>query len=107
MSTFRVITVEMVIGLKHFPDQYNESFDLINGYIKRPKPVVRIGIGALGSYQPHDIGKRVYHNQVENDEQITRRTGLNLEQRKASGIQDIKEAMVKYRGCKTIWATKI
>ena len=63
----QTVTVEAVIGLRFWPDQYNESFDFINGYIKRPKPVIRHGIGSLGNFQPHDIGKRVHRGQVEND----------------------------------------
>ena len=103
----QTVTVEAVIGLRFWPDQYNESFDFINGYIKRPKPVIRHGIGSLGNFQPHDIGKRVHRGQVENDEQITRRTGKNLAQRKAEGIIAIAAARVKYKGHKNIWGNTI
>lgn len=101
------VTVEAVIGLRHWPDQYNESFDFINGYIKRNKPVIRHGIGALGNFQPQDIGKRVHGNQVENEEQITRRTGLDTATRKQLGQQMIAEAKKRYKGHKNIWGLTI
>ena len=101
------ITVEMVIGLKHYPDQYNESFSFINGLVKVPKRVPRLGLGALGNYQPQDIGKIVKGNQVENEMQITKRTGMDIAQRKRLGKQMIAEAKQKYKGQKTIWGTTI
>jgi hypothetical protein len=101
------VTVESVIGLRHWPDQFNESFSFINGYIRSPKPVIRHGIGSLGNFQPHDIGKRVHRGQVENDEQITRRTGLTLEERRTRGENIIKNARIKYKGHKNIWGLTI
>lgn len=107
MDKFQVVTVEAVIGLAVWPDQYNESFDFINGYMKRPKSVVRFGLGSLGRFLPHDIGKRVYRNQVESDDQITRRTGKSLEQRKKEGEAAIVAARLKYKGHKNIWGSTI
>lgn len=101
------ITVEMVIGLKYYPDQYNESFSFINGFIKSPKRVPRLGLGALGNYQPQDIGKRVHGNQVENEMQITKRTGMDIAARKRIGKELIAQARVQYKGQKTIWGTTI
>lgn len=94
-----IVTVEAVIGLREWPDQFNTSFSFINGMMRTPKHVSRAGIAALGYFQPHDIGKRVHNGQVENDEQITRRTGLNIDQRKVNGLRMIAEANKRYKGC--------
>ena len=99
------ITVEMVIGLKHYPNEFNESFSFINGMVRTPKPVIRRGIGALGNYQPQDIGKRVHGNQVENEMQITKRTGMDIKRRKEIGKLLIAQAREEYKGQKTIWGT--
>lgn len=99
------ITVEMVIGLKYYPDQTTESFSFIHGYVSRPKRVPRYGIGALGNYQPQDIGKRVHGNQVENETQITKRTGMDINKRKRIGKELIAQARIEYKGQKTIWGT--
>jgi len=103
----QTVTVEMVIGLRHYPNQYNESFSFINGLVKTPKRVPRLGLGSLGNYQPQDIGKRVYKGQVENEMQITKRTGMDIARRKRLGKQMIQEAREKYKGQKTIWGTTI
>jgi len=103
----KTITVEMVIGLKYYPNQYNESFSFINGMVKTPKPVIRHGIGALGNYQPQDIGKRVHGNQVENETQITKRTGLTTTQRKVIGKTLIAQARIEYKGQPTFWGGTI
>ena len=99
---YTVVTVEAVIGLKFWPNQFHEEFSFINGLTKRPKIVRRLGLAALGVYQPHDIGKRVYGNQVENDEQITKRTRKSFEVRKKEGLESIKAAKLRYKGCKDI-----
>jgi hypothetical protein len=105
------ITPEMVIGLRHYPGETIQHFSPIDGYVTRPKPVVRLGIGALGTYQAVDIGKRVYKvgsvHQVENVEQVQKRTGRTFEQQKAAGEEAIKQAKAKYKGEKTIWGTTV
>ena len=103
----QTVTVEMVIGLRHYPNEYNESFSFINGLVKTPKRVPRLGLGALGNYQPQDIGKRVYGNQVENEMQITKRTGMDIARRKHVGKMLIAQAREEYKGQKTIWGTTI
>jgi len=103
----KIITVEMVIGLKYYPNQYNESFSFINGMVRTPKRVPRLGISALGNYQPQDIGKRVYGNQVENEMQITKRTGLTTAQRKTIGKALIAQAREEYKGQPTFWGGTI
>lgn len=103
------INVEMVIGLRYYPGKFTESFSFVNGYSKHPKKVIRFGLGALGRYQPHDIGKRYYFasGNVENDEQVTRRTGLSFEQRKRLGQRMIAEAKKRYKGETNIWGLTI
>jgi hypothetical protein len=105
------ITAEMVIGLKFYPGETAVVYDAINGYVNQPKRVVRLGYGAIGPYQPQDIGKRVYKvgsvQQVENDEQVQRRTGKTFEQRKAEGEAAMKAARKKYKGQPSINAQPI
>ncbi len=101
----QTVTVEMAIGLRHYPGEYVESFNFVDGCIRRPKHVPRLALQALGNYQPHDIGKRVHGNQVENEEQITKRTGMNTERRKLLGRSAMREARTKYKGHQTIWGT--
>ena len=103
----KTVTVEMVIGLKYYPNEFNKSFSFINGMVTTPKPVIRHGIGALGNYQPQDIGKRVHGNQVENEMQITKRTGMDINRRKQIGKMLIAQAREEYKGQKTIWGTVI
>jgi len=103
----KVITVEMVIGLKYYPNQFNESFSFVTGLVRTPKAVHRLGLGALGRYLPQDIGKIVKNGQVENEEQITRRTGLNTVTRKLNGEAAIIRARRKYKGQKNIWGLTI
>lgn len=107
MAKFIVINAEMVIGVKYYKDMYTKSFDPINGHTNVPTPVLRVGSAALGGYQPQDIGKRVYGYQVENEEQITRRTGLSFETRVKLGNQAIEKCREKYAGEKNVWGTTI
>ncbi len=97
----------MYIGAKTYIGLERKIFDPINGFSKEEIPVRRAGIGALGRYQPQDIGKRVYGNQVENDDQVERRTGMTFEQRVAEGNRLIDAARKKYAGQKNIWALTI
>lgn len=107
MAKFIVINAEMVIGVKVYKDITAKSFDPINGFSTSPVPVRRVGSVALGRYLPQDIGKRVYGNQVESEEQVARRTGLSLETRKRLGEEAIAACRVKYAGEKNIWALTI
>lgn len=107
MAKFIVINAEMIVGVKFYKDMFTKSFDPINGHTSVPTPVRRVGIGALGVYQPQDIGKRVRGYQVENEEQVERRTGLSFETRKALGEQAIAACREKYAGEKNIWALTI
>jgi len=101
------VTVESVIGLRHWPDQYHESFSFINGMVRSPKPVVRHGIGALGNFQPQAIGKRVHKGQVENEMQIIKRTGMNTDRREQIGKMLIAQAREFFMGQLNIWGHKI
>jgi len=107
MSKYIVINAEMVIGAKFYKGISSKTFDPINGFSTAPVPVRRAGIGALGGYQPQDIGKRVYGNQVENEEQVTRRTGLDINARRTMGNLLIEQCREKYAGEKNIWALTI
>lgn len=107
MAKFIVINAEMFVGVKYYKDMFTKSFDPINGHTKVPTPVRRVGSVALGGYQPQDIGKRVYGNQVENEEQVTRRTGLSFETRKAMGEKSVNACREKYAGEKNIWGITI
>lgn len=107
MAKFIVINAEMVVGVKHYKDMYTKSFDPINGHTSVPTPVRRVGSVALGGFQPQDIGKRVYGYQVENEEQVTRRTGMSFETRLNLGKQAIEKCREKYAGEKNIWALTI
>lgn len=107
MAKYVVINAEMVIGVKFYKGIVSKTFDPINGFSTAPVPVRRAGVTALGGYQPQDIGKRVYGNQVENEEQVTRRTGLDFNARKTMGNLLIKQCREKYAGEKNIWALTI
>lgn len=107
MAKFIVINAEMVVGVKYYKGMYTTSFDPINGHTKVPTPVRRVGAVALGGYQPQDIGKRVYGYQVENEEQVARRTGLSFETRVGLGNKAIAACREKYAGEKNIWALTI
>ena len=107
MAKFIVINAEMVIGVKFYKGIVAKTFDPINGFSTAPVPVRRVGSVALGRYMPQDIGKRVYGNQVESEEQVARRTGLSLETRKRLGEEAIAACRVKYAGEKNIWALTI
>jgi hypothetical protein len=107
MAKFIVINAEMFIGAKFYKGISSKTFDPINGFSTAPVPVRRVGAVALGRYQPQDIGKRVYGNQVENEEQVTRRTGLSFETRKRLGEEAIAACRTKYDGEKNIWALTI
>lgn len=106
-NPYKVITAEMVIGLKYHPDEQQPEFSFINGLIKRRKRVYRAGLFALGNYQPQDIGKRVYNSYVENDLQVHCRTGLSMLQRKKEGRAAIEAAREKYKGHEDIWGGTI
>lgn len=101
--THKTITAEMVIGLKSYPDQFVKVFHRYYGWSREGVPVKRIGLGVLGSYQPHDIGKRVDSTgRVESNEDVLKRTGLTFEQHYNAGVKAINFTRKKYNGEKNI-----
>jgi hypothetical protein len=106
-----VITAEMLIGLVVYPGQSDTHFSPVDGYVRVNKPVRRLGLGALGSYTSCDIGKRVYNvdgiHQVENVEQVQKRTGKTPKMQDAFGEVSIKQARTRYDGEKNIWGLMI
>lgn len=57
------------------------KYKTITADVIQGKEFIRGSISALGRLLPQDILKRVYGNQVESEEQVTKRTGLNREAR--------------------------
>lgn len=98
MAKYYTINVEMFLGMKHYPGMTRKVFDPINGLTEMPVTVVRHGSGALGGYQPQDIGKRVYGSSVESSEQHQRRTGKTRDELYLEGCQAIWDAREKYQG---------